>query len=268
MQFVGFLLIVNSLLGGAWWVATGRPQREVLPVCVAAMAAGVFLVVHDRMTAGDNRNAKTAQNAGAAAAPAQGSEELAKQIADAKTLLADLQDQTAAADWHLKQLDQHIHDMQGLPDGRTRVGNTVTGQAVVLIPMLERLQKFPADRAIDILPLAKECIKIYETTKEQIRGAVLVGGDIGPETIGWLYVTAATAAQRMDDHEHALQWARTAVAIRSTPERQVLLVTALINRNLQGEASVVIQQQIKAGGADAAKFKQFLEQLKIPYKKE
>jgi hypothetical protein len=149
----------------------------------------------------------------------------------------------------------------------------VTGQAVTLIPKLEALQKLeaaqktPGERSIDIYPLAKECILLYETTKEQTRGVALSGGEIGPETVGWLYVTGASAAQNQDDANHALQWARTAAAIKSTPERQMLLVTALLNKNLQGEASVVIQQQIKAGGPDAAKFKNFLDQLKIPYKK-
>lgn len=268
MQFVGLLLIVNSLLGGAWWVATGRPQQTVLPICVITMALGVFLIIHDRSTANATASSTASKSPEAAHAPAPGTEELAKQITEAKTVLADLQDQTAAADWHLKQLDQHIKDMQILADGRTRIGNTVTGQAVTLIPKLEALQKIPADRAIDILPLAKDCILIYETTKEQTRGVVLAGGDIGPETVGWLYVTGATAAQRMDDHDHALKWARAAVAVRPTAERQFLLVTALINKNLQGEASVIIQQELKAGGAESAKFKQFLDQYKIPYKKE
>lgn len=263
MQFVGLLLIVNSLLGGAWWVATGRPQMVVLPICVAALMAGVFLIVHDRMTtvaAASKEVATTTTHAPEAA-------DLSQQIAEAKSVLADLQDQTAAADWHLKQLDQHINAMQILADGRTRIGNTVTGQAVVLIPKLEALQKLPADRAMDILPLAKECILIYETTREQIRGVTLNGGEIGPETVGWLYVTGATAAQRLDDHDHALTWARSAVAVKPTPERQFFLVTALINKNLQGEASVIIQQELKAGGPDSAKFRGFLDQYKIPYKK-
>src|SRR5205085_11715369 len=137
----------------------------------------------------------------------------------AKVVLADLQDQTAAADWHLKQLDEHIKTMEILPDGRTRVGNTVTGQAVILIPKLEALQKVPADRPAEALPIARECVTLYETTRDHLKGVVLAGGDIGPETIGWLYVTAATAAQRMDDHDHALEWARAAVAVRPTAER-------------------------------------------------
>jgi hypothetical protein len=275
MQFVGLLLIVNSLLGGAWWVATGRPQQVVLPVCVAAMAAGVFLIVHDRSaTAAAARASASPTQPSAAPASVPEMDDLAKQVADAKALLSELQDVNAAADWYVKKLDQNIHDVHELPDGRTRVGNTVTGQAVVLIPKLEALQKLdaaqktPGDRSIDMFPLAKECILIYETTKEQTRGVVLTGGEIGLDTIGWMYTTGASAAQYQDDQNHALQWARSAVAIKSTPERQMLLVTSLINKNLQGEASVLIQQQIKAGGPDAAKFKQYLEQLKIPYKKE
>lgn len=273
MQFVGLLLIVNSLLGGAWWVATGRPQQVVLPVCVAAMAAGVFLIVHDRSATAAAAASKAASPASPATTPVPGMDDLAKQVADAKAVLAELQDVNAAADWYVKKLDQNIHDVHELPDGRTRVGNTVTGQAVTLIPKLEALQKLdaaqktPGERSIDMFPLVKECILLYETTKEQTRGVVLSGGEIGLDTIGWLYTTGASVAQYQDDANHALQWARAAVAIKSTPERQMLLVTSLINKNLQGEASVVIQQQIKAGGPDAAKFKQYLEQLKIPYKK-
>jgi hypothetical protein len=258
MQFVGLLLIINSLAGGAWWVASGRPQMVVLPICVAAMTAGVFLIIHDRTAMIEGRGVPAAQSAGM--------DELARQTAEAKVVLADLQDQTAAADWHLKQLDEHINAMKILPDGRTRIGNTVTGQAVVLIPKLEALQKLSTDQAADALPLAKECVALYETTQDQIKGVTLVGGDLGPETIGWLYLTAATAAQRTDDHEDALKWARAPVALRSTAERQFLLVTALINKNLQPEANKIIQQQLKAGGPEAAKFRQFLDQYKIPYK--
>lgn len=259
MQFVGLLLIVNSLLGGAWWVASGRPQMVVLPVCVAAMTAGVFLVIHDRTTATATRGVSTSQ--------AAGSDELGQQITEAKTILADLEDQTAAADWHLKQLDEHIQAMKILPDGRTRIGNTVTGQAVVLIPKLESLQKLSSDRNADALPLAKECVDLYESTKAMMKGVVLSGGDLGPETIAWLYLTASTAAQRNDDHDHALTWARAAVAMRPTAERQFLLVTALINKNQQAEANAIIQQELKTGGAEATKFRQFLDQYKIPYNK-
>lgn len=260
MQFVGLLLIVNSLAGGAWWVATGRPQATVLPICVAALAAGVFLIVHDRATS-------PPRTAGTTPAQAGGSDELAHQIAEAKTLLQHLEDQTASADWHLKQLDEHVKSMEVLPDGRNRIGNTVIGQPVVLIPKLEALKQVPPDHPAETLALAKECIDLYESTREHMGGVVLASGDIGPDMIGGLYVTAATTAQRMDDHDHALEWARAAVAVRSTPERQFLLVTTLINKNLGGEAAALIQQQLKAGGADAAKFRQLLDQYKIPYKK-
>jgi hypothetical protein len=260
MQFVGLLLIVNSLAGGAWWVATGRPQMYVTPICVAALAAGVFLIVHDRATS-------SPQTPGATPAQAGGSDELAHQIAEAKTLLQHLEDQTAAADWHLKQLDEHVKSMEVLPDGRNRIGNTVIGQPVVLIPKLEALKQVPADHPAETLALAKECIDLYESTREHMGGVVLASGDIGPDMIGGLYVTAATTAQRMDDHDHALEWARAAVAVRSTPERQFLLVTTLINKNLGGESTAIIQHQLKAGGADAAKFRQLLDQYKIPYKK-
>ncbi len=258
MQFVGLLLIVNSLIGGAWWVTSGRPQAVVLPICVAAMTAGVFLIIYDRSAATGNQ--------GGTVTHAPKSDDLTHQMAEAKAVLADLQDQTAAADWHLKQLDQHINEMEILPDGRTRVGNTVTGQAVVLIPKLEALQKIPAERPAEILPLAKECVTLYETTREHLQGVVLAGGEIGPETIGWLYVTAATAAQRLEDQDHALEWARSAVALRPTVDRQFLLVTALINKNLGGESTLMIQQVLKAGGPEAARFRQLLDQYKIPYK--
>lgn len=128
MQFVGLLLIVNSLVGGAWWIATGRPQLVAAPLCIAALAGGVYLMAHSRSPEGGSLNSPELQ-------------ELTKETAKAKTLLADLQDQTAAADWHLKQLDEHIRSTKILPDGRTRVGNTVMGQAVLLIPKLETLQK-------------------------------------------------------------------------------------------------------------------------------
>lgn len=258
MQFVGLLLIVNSLLGGAWWVASGRPQMVVLPVCVAAMTAGVFLIIHDRSTVSESK--------GVTATQAPGMDELARQTAEARAVLADLEDQTAAADWHLKQLDQHIQEMKILPDGRTRIGNTVTGQATVLIPKLEALQKLAADRNADALPLARECVTLHESTREAMKGVTLSGGDLGPETIAWLYLTASTAAQRMDDHDQALTWARAAVALRPTAERQFLLVTALINKNLQAEANTVIQQELKAGGPESVKFRGFLDQYKIPYK--
>jgi hypothetical protein len=56
------------------------------------------------------------------------------------------------------------------------------------------------------------------------------------------------------------------VALRPTAERQFLLVTALINKNLQAEANTIIQRELKAGGPESAKFRQFLDQYKIPYK--
>lgn len=254
MQFVGLLLIVNSLVGGAWWIATGRPQLVAAPLCIAALAGGVYLMAHSRSPEGGSLNSPELQ-------------ELTKETAKAKTLLADLQDQTAAADWHLKQLDEHIRSTKILPDGRTRVGNTVMGQAVLLIPKLETLQKIGLGKPVEAYPLAVECVGIYEDAGEQAKGAALSSGDLDPETIAWLYATAASAAQGMGEHDRGLEWARLAVKTRPTTERQCLLVTALINKNLQQEADALIRQEIKAGGPEAVKFRTFLDQYKIPYKR-
>jgi hypothetical protein len=266
MQFVGLLLIINSLAGGAWWVASGRPQLVVIPICVAALSAGVFLMIYDRVALprGASNAAEIAEGRPHQEGQAVTLEQLASENAVAKTLLADLQDQTAAADWHLNQLDAHINAMRMLPDGRTRVSNTVTGQAVILIEKLEALQKLAADRPAEAYALARECVAIYETTREQTKGVTLTSGDLGSETVAWLYATAATAAQRTGEHDQTLEWARAAVAARPTVERQFLLVTALINRDLKEEANALIQRELKAGGAESGKFRQFLEQYKIP----
>jgi hypothetical protein len=255
MQFVGLLLIVNSLVSGAWWIASGRPQMVVAPLCIAGLAAGVFLM---RQQPAQEKSEPT---------PAAALEELARETAVAKTLLADLQDQTAVADWHLKQLDEQLRGMQILPDGRTKIGSVVTGQATVLIPKLETLQKLSADRPAEAYALAAECVKIHEDTRAQIGNANSTVGDLGAETIAWLYATAATAAQRVGEHDASLEWARAAVAERPTTERQFLLVTALINKSLRSEAEELIQRQLQASGGEAAKFRQYLEQYKIPYKR-
>jgi hypothetical protein len=258
MQFVGLLLIVNSLVGGAWWIASGRPQMIVVPICVAALGAGTYLM------------AQEGRGLGTAAGPTLNRaelKELTEETAKAKALLADLQDQTAAADWHLKQLDEHVQTTTILPDGRTRVGNTVMGQPVVLTPKLEALQKMGTNQPAEAFALAKETVGIYEATRDQVKGAVLVTGDVGPELAAWLYTTAATAAQRTGDHDLSLQWARSAVATRPNTERHCLLVTALINKGLQAEADALIQHELKAGGPEATKFRAFLDQYKIPYKR-
>ncbi len=256
MQFVGLLLIVNSLVGGAWWIASGRPQMIVVPICVAALGAGVYLMA--------------SESRGVAAGPSLSRaelKELAEETAKAKTLLAELQDQTTAADWHLKQLDAHAQTTTILPDGRTRVGNTVVGQPAALTAKLEALQKLGTNQPTEALALAKEAVGIYEATREQVKGAVLVTGDLGPELAAWLYTTAATAAQRTGDHDLSLQWARAAAITRPTTERNCLLVTALINKGLQPEADALILHELKAGGPEAAKFRAFLDQYKIPYKR-
>jgi hypothetical protein len=281
MQLVGLLLIVNSLVCAAWWVASGRPQLVVIPICVAALAAGVFLMIYDRIAevalkgsgtikAAAQQAAKDAAEIGqmkqqiAAQIPAH--EKLSKLNSDAVILLTELQDQTAAAEWHLNQLDEHMNATQILPDGRVRVANTVTGQPVVLISKLEALEKLAAEKPAEAYPLAKECVGIYEATRDQVKGVVLAGGDLGIEAVAWLYTAAATSAQRAGEHDNALEWARAAVAARPSVERQFLLVTALINKNLQEEANAVIQRELKAGGASAGKFRQFLDQYKISYK--
>jgi hypothetical protein len=254
MQFVGLLLIVNSLVGGAWWIASGRPQLVVVPLCAVALTAGVFLL-------------SRAQNAaGSGTATTAALEELVRQTAEAKSLLADLQDQTAVADWHLKQLDERIQSTRILPDGRTRIGTAVTGHATVLIPKLEELQKLILNRPGEAYPLARECVGIFETTREQIAGLTPLEGDLGPETVAWLYATAATAAQRAGAHDESLAWARAAVQERSSMERQFLLLTALINKNLQPEANELIQRQLNAESGEAATFRQLLDQYKIPHK--
>lgn len=258
MQFVGLLLIVNSLAGGAWWVASGRPQAVVLPICVATMAAGVFLIVHDRSVGADRKTSPSAEVGGL--------DELARQTAEAKKVLADLQDQTAAADWHLKQLDEHIQGTRILPDGRTRIGNTVAGQPSLLIAKLEELQKLSANRSEDVLPLAKRCVEMFESTREQTKDVTLATGEIGTDAAAWLYMTASTAAQQAGDHDQALVWARAAVGTAPTAERRFLLVTALMNKGLQAEADRVIIQELKSAGGDAARFRQLLDQYKVPYK--
>ena len=258
MQFVGLLLIVNSLVGGAWWIASGRPQMIVVPICVAALGAGVYLMAQEGRgigtTAGSTLNRAELK-------------ELTEETAKAKALLADLQDQTAAADWHLKQLDEHVQKASILPDGRTRIGNSVTGQPVVLMPKIEALQKLGTGQPAEALVLAKEAVGLYEATREQIKGAELVTGDLSAEMIALLYTTASTVAQRTGDHDQSLQWARSAVATRPTTERHCLLVTALVNKSLPAEADALIQHELKAGGPEATKFRAFLDQYKIPYKR-
>jgi len=256
MQFVGLLLIVNSLVGGAWWIATGRPQMIVVPICVAALGAGVYLMASEGRTISAGPTLSRAEL-----------KELSDETAKAKAILADLQDQTAAADWHLKQLDEHVQTTSVLPDGRTRVGNTVMGQPTVLTPKLEALQKLGTNQPAEAFTLAKEAVGLYETTRDQIKGASIVTGDIGPEMAAWLYTTGATAAQRTGDHDLSLQWARAAVTARATTERHCLLVTALVNKGLQAEADGLIQHELKAGGPEATKFRAFLDQYKIPYKR-
>ena len=281
MQLVGLLLILNSLACAAWWIASGRPQLVVIPICVAALAAGVFLMIYDRIAeaalkgAGTSKSvvlqaardaAEIAQMKQQIAAQVPAHETLAKLNADAAILLTDLQDQTAAAEWHLNQLDHHMNATQILPDGRVRVSNTVTGQPVVLISKLEALEKLTGEKPSEAYPLAKECVGIYESTREQVKGVTLAGGDLGVEAVAWLYTAAATSAQRAGEQDQALEWARAAVTTKPSVERQFLLVTALINKNMQDEANEVIQRELKAGGASAGKFRQFLDQYKIPYK--
>ena len=281
MQLVGLLLILNSLACAAWWIAQGRPQLLVIPICVAALAAGVFLMIYDRVAEAAVKGSGTIKAAALQAAkdaaeiaqmkqqivaqvPAH--EQLAKVNAAAGNLLTELQDQTAAAEWHLNQLDEHMNATQILPDGRVRVANTVTGHPVVLISKLEALEKLTGEHPSDAYPLAKECVGIYESTRDQVKGVILAGGEIGVEAVAWLYTAAATSAQRAGEHDNALEWARAAVAAKSSVERQFLLVTALINKNLQDEANALIQHELKTGGASAGRFRQFLDQYKIPYK--
>ncbi|MDA2933229.1 hypothetical protein MYX82_02685 [Acidobacteria bacterium AH-259-D05] len=51
MQLIGLLIIVNTLILGAWWVASGRPHSVGAGfVCLLAVFAGIVLMVLDRAT--------------------------------------------------------------------------------------------------------------------------------------------------------------------------------------------------------------------------
>lgn len=279
LQLFGLLIIVNTLICGAWSLQQGKPSAVGIYLIAFALVAGLALTFHERAieisfgkyasikaaaqqaTTDAQEIAKVRERVEAQAATL---DLVAKSSAEAKTLLDQLRTANTEADKKLNLLQEKTASIVRLPDGRTKIGTIITGLPSELQKQFDvTIESYKAQDFKTAYTHIQETIDTYEKSKEQEKGIAMSAGGLNPEAVPLMHTLAAELAQKNGDHANALKWAQKAVDEKPTPERKALLVTALINAKEQNKAQKLIEATLKEDNEDSRKFRSLLEEIGV-----
>lgn len=280
LQLIGVLIIVNSLTCAGWFVAHDKTLGAGgIALVVFSIVAGLALIFNEKaveISFGKIATLKAAAqqattDAKEIAAVRQRVEAqaatldlVAKESADAKRLLGSLREENKNADEKLKLLDQKTAEIYRLPDGRTRMGNMITGNPSVLQEQFDRMITFYKDKKFeDAYAAAKVGIKTFEDSKKAEQGVSMSAGSVNPEAVAVLYSVGAELAQRFSEHPKALEWAEKAVLTAPSPERKALLVTALFNEKKPEAAQKLVDETLAQKNEESDQFKALLQDIGV-----
>ncbi len=182
-------------------------------------------------------------------------------LAKLSTQLAELQAASQLIGEKLKRFEEQTTSITNLPDGRVKVGDTVTGVPAILQKRFSELATlFDAGSYEEAYAAAKECITMIEQSEEQTESATALVG-ISPDGRAYAYYAAAMVAQRNNDHAQALRWARVAAGSIADPEFNALLVAALWNMHRFDEAAATIQKHGAGETPEAQKFRGLIHRM-------
>ena len=170
---------------------------------------------------------------------------LKKKAADTDTAIELTQKELLLLSRALQDLDQRTSSLQKLPDGRTLVGDFISGTPTIVLEEHEKARRlFTAGDSSAALEYSQKAIKAYEDTKQVPH--VMSSGDLSPENAGKVYMLGASIAQRLQRDELALEYATKAVETQPSAEHQAILATALFNVGKVDEAIAAINKVVDA----------------------
>lgn len=120
LQLLGVLLIINSLIGAFWWISQKGGGLAIGAIAALAVFAGIFLIINERATEITIKNVGTikaaAQRASSdakeiaelrdrVAAQAATIDLVAKDSADAKTIVAEVKEAIDIAEQKVKEIE-------------------------------------------------------------------------------------------------------------------------------------------------------------------
>lgn len=144
----------------------------------------------------------------------------------------------------LKDLDQRTAGVEKLRDGRTKIGDIVSGYPRVVADLHgTAFGEYGNANYEASLGYSQKAINAYETSKD--KGSVLESGKLDETSVGSIYALGAQSAQRLGKHELALAWARKAVEAHPTPEYRIFLSVCLFNLRIYEEAKTLAEQALK-----------------------
>jgi tetratricopeptide (TPR) repeat protein len=140
----------------------------------------------------------------------------------------------------LQDLDQRTSGIEKLPDGRTKLGDIITGSPITVTEQhniaVALLRKNDFANAFQH---SKDAIEAYELGQQK---AFISSGDLKAFAVAKLYHIGAISAYVLQKYDLAHQWAEKADKAEQNPERLYLLGLTLFKIDEQGKALEVINQ--------------------------
>ena len=147
----------------------------------------------------------------------------------------------------LRDLDQRTSGIEKLPDGRTKIGDMISGNPSIVIDTNNMAStKFKEGNYIGALEYSKKAINAYEKTKNiKSKMSSMSTGNLSQENIGIIYRLGAMAAQQVGEKELAYQYAEKATKIDKKAINEALLSTTLYNIGKYPEALKNIEKALQ-----------------------
>ena len=145
----------------------------------------------------------------------------------------------------LKDLDQRTSGIKKLPDGRTQIGQIVSGEPTIVIKQYSSaISYYKKNDFKNAFVHLQNAISAYEET-EKIKKGMSVG-ELNKEFISVLYRLGVLLAQKLSKDDLAYDYAKKALNAESSPINRALLSTALANLNKYDEALKYIDEALEA----------------------
>jgi len=151
----------------------------------------------------------------------------------------------------LKDLDERTSGIEKLPDGRTRIGNIVTGTpSVVLDEHAAAVELYEAGQYQDALRHSEAAIAALEVATPP--DMLMASGTLSPGNQAKIYYLAALAAQRLHLNDRALAWAEKAASLSRGAQTLGLYAAALANVGRRTDAVEVVTSALREFPGDPA----------------
>lgn len=149
----------------------------------------------------------------------------------------------------LEDLDQRTSGIKRLPDGRSIIGQIISGTPSIAIESHNKAVEFVRKKDFSTaFKHSKHAIEAYETSQQVISSITtfkLFMSKPNTSTIAKLYYIGAWSANRVKEHPLALKWAEKANKTESNLDRLCLLGITLSNVNEPNKALDIINEGLK-----------------------